>query len=76
MLLIHHRVVPMDIGRFFFKPLLSLCSAVKYWDPKCQVVVGDNWLLFVVMSIIFRNMSRYVCTSFVKLKLQGFAFER
>lgn len=31
---------------------------MKYCDSKCQVVVGENWL-FVTMSIISRNVSRY-----------------
>ena len=53
------RAVPMDIGRFFLRSLVSLYNAVKYWDPKFSVVVGDS-LLFVVMSSILMNVSRYI----------------
>ena len=50
----------MEIGRFFLRSLMSLWRAVKYWDPKCWVVVGDS-LLFVVISMILINVSRYIC---------------
>ena len=31
----------MEIGRFFFRLLVSLYNAVKYCDPKCSVLVLD-----------------------------------
>ena len=43
-LLTRHRAVLMEIGRFIFRSLVSLCSAVKYCDPKGRVVVADCWL--------------------------------
>ena len=36
----HRRAVPMEIGHFFFRLLVSLYSAVKYCDPKFRVVPG------------------------------------
>ena len=45
----------------------SLCSAVKYCNPKCQVViVRDNWL-FVVMCRLFLGMCQKVCVRVVVL---------
>ena len=61
-LLTRRRAVPMDVGRFFFRSLVSLCSAVKYCDPKFSVAVGDS-SLFVVMSRILMNVSRCVYES-------------
>ena len=58
-LLIRRKAVPMDIGRFFFKSLVSLYNAVKYCDPKFVEVAGDNSLL-VVMSSIWMKVSRYM----------------
>ena len=50
-LFVRRSAVPMEIGRFFLRSLMSLQSAVKHCDPKFNEVVGDSSLL-VVMSRI------------------------
>ena len=56
-LLTRRSAVPMDMGRFFDRSLASLCSAVKYWELKLSVVVGDSWLDVVRVRILM-NVSR------------------
>jgi hypothetical protein len=58
-LFIRRSAVPMEIGRFFFRSLMSLWSAVKHCDPKFDEVVGGSSLL-VVMLRIWMKVSGHV----------------
>jgi hypothetical protein len=50
-LFVRRSAVPMEIGRFFFRLLMSLQSAVKHCDPKFNEVVGDSSFLVVMLRI-------------------------